>query len=290
MIRYSSVVIFVMLVASSVLASIGSYRATQGLIVDDLNRALMTAVAERRSDWLAADTVKAYRHLRSVSGDNVALDYTDDRLCSHLSIPQLRHRAYMRVRILDSEQTACRSMPVDGGDLCSDTVVWQVGRLGTSMALKGYARCDMATVFGMSDQRLPLVLLIAAVMWAVMMSGPLGKRFYATVKPASCTTAEGCHGIVLGGIAMSSDGNSFRNADGTQVHFTPMQHTLMQMFFRAQDHSLTKTEICEALWPKKDDASETLYTLIKRLKNVVEADGRLRIETHRGRNYVLTVR
>ena len=196
MIRYSSVVIFVMLVASSVLASIGSYRATQGLIVDDLNRALMTAVAERRSDWLAADTVKAYRHLRSVSGDNVALDYTDDRLCSHLSIPQLRHRAYMRVRILDSEQTACRSMPVDGGELCSDTVVWQVGRLGTSIALKGYARCDMATVFGMSDQRLPLVLLIAAVMWAVMMSGPLGKRFYATVKPASCTTAEGCHGIV----------------------------------------------------------------------------------------------
>ena len=224
MIRYSSVVIFVMLVASSVLASIGSYRATQGLIVDDLNRALMTAVAERRSDWLAADTVKAYRHLRSVSGDNVALDYTDDRLCSHLSIPQLRHRAYMRVRILDSEQTACRSMPVDGGELCSDTVVWQVGRLGTSIALKGYARCDMATVFGMSDQRLPLVLLIAAVMWAVMMSGPLGKRFYATVKPASCTTAEGCHGIVLGGIAMSSDGNSFRNAMAHRYIYSDAAH------------------------------------------------------------------
>ena len=37
-----------------------------------------------------------------------------------------------------------------------------------------------------------------------------------------------------------------------------MQQQLMEMFFRSDTHLLTKAEICDALWPKKEDASETL--------------------------------
>ena len=64
----------------------------------------------------------------------------------------------------------------------------------------------------------------------------------------------------------------------------------MEMFFRVPSHRLTKTEICEALWPKKEDASETLYTLIRRLKSVVEQHSDLKIEVDRGRAYELKIK
>ena len=54
--------------------------------------------------------------------------------------------------------------------------------------------------------------------------------------------------------------------------------------------SLTKTEICKALWPKKPDASETLYTLIRRLKPVIEQHSNLKIESDRSKAYRLTIR
>jgi DNA-binding response OmpR family regulator len=62
------------------------------------------------------------------------------------------------------------------------------------------------------------------------------------------------------------------------------------MFFRSSSHSLTKTEICDALWPKKPDASETLYTLIRRVKPIIEAHSNLRIEVDRGKAYELRIR
>ena len=65
---------------------------------------------------------------------------------------------------------------------------------------------------------------------------------------------------------------------------------LMEMFFLSPTHSLTKSEICAALWPKKPDASETLYTLIKRLKPVIEQHSDLKIESDRGKAYELKIR
>ena len=67
-----------------------------------------------------------------------------------------------------------------------------------------------------------------------------------------------------------------------------MQQQLMEMFFRSSSHVLTKAEICDALWPKKPDASETLYTLIRRLKPVIEQNSTLKIESNRGKAYRLT--
>ena len=61
----------------------------------------------------------------------------------------------------------------------------------------------------------------------------------------------------------------------------------MEMFFRSESHQLSKTEICDALWPKKDDANDTLYTLIRRLKPIIEEHSELKIESDRGRAYEL---
>ena len=90
----------------------------------------------------------------------------------------------------------------------------------------------------------------------------------------------------MGDLTLASD-NRFYTAQGQSVHLTPMQEQLLRMFFTAKDHSLSKQEICDALWPKKPDASETLYTLIKRLKPVIEQYGGLHIDSERGRDYVL---
>jgi len=93
-----------------------------------------------------------------------------------------------------------------------------------------------------------------------------------------------------GGLSYTESEGLFVDAAGRQVKLTPMQHQLMEMFFQSPSHSLTKAEICDALWPKKPDASETLYTLIKRLKPVIEQYSDLRIESDRSRAYRLTTK
>lgn len=278
--RYSSVIVFIILTSSAALSSIGSYCYTRDMIVNDLNEAVMQTIAEKREAWTANDTIKAYRRLQGTTGGNMALNYTDATLCRHLSIPQLRETAYMRVRILDKDDRGNGAFGASGSELCSDTVIWSTANQGTSVALRGYARCSTAMVFGMSDQRLPLILCIASMMWAMASVIRMRQR------PTDCDATA----TAIGNLLMSADGNSFSNADGTQVRLTPMQHQLMRMFFRSGSHSLTKTEICEALWPKKEDASETLYTLVKRLRPVIEANSNLCIESDRGRAYQLTVR
>ena len=70
-------------------------------------------------------------------------------------------------------------------------------------------------------------------------------------------------------------------------HYRKQQQQLMEMFFRSESHQLSKTEICDALWPKKDDANDTLYTLIRRLKPIIEEHSELKIESDRGRAYEL---
>ena len=65
---------------------------------------------------------------------------------------------------------------------------------------------------------------------------------------------------------------------------------LMQLFFNNTHHQLSKQEICDALWPKKPDASETLYTLIRRIKPVIEQNSNLMIESERGKSYRLIIR
>ena len=138
---------------------------------------------------------------------------------------------------------------------------------------KAYAHCSEATIFGLSDQRPATILWVLTGFWAMLM-------WYR--RPQAANT--------YGGLTYSEADCQFYAADGQQVQLTPMQHQLMLMFFHSPSHSLTKTEICNALWPKKPDASETLYTLIRRLKPIVEQHSNLRIESDRSKAYGLKVK
>ena len=93
---------------------------------------------------------------------------------------------------------------------------------------------------------------------------------------------------MFGGLALQE--GRFVDAKGCVVKLTPMQQQLMELFFHSPNHTLSKAEICDALWPKKEDASETLYTLIRRLKPIIEQHSDLKIEVDRGKSYGLTIR
>lgn len=139
---------------------------------------------------------------------------------------------------------------------------------------KAYAQCSEATIFSLSDQRPAALLWVLTGFWAMFVwyrrAVILGNGF--------------------GGLTYSETEGRFYAADGSHVQLTPMQHQLMEMFFHSPSHSLSKTEICDALWPKKPDASDTLYTLIRRLKPVIEQHSNLKIESDRSKAYRLTIK
>jgi len=139
------------------------------------------------------------------------------------------------------------------------------------------AYCSPLTIWRISDQRLSAIFGGLAIFWAISSVFYYRRRTKIEVGKAD----------FFGGIRYDSASNSFYNSCGNLVHLTPMQHHLMTMFYNSATHSLTHREICAALWPKKDDASETLYALISRLKPTLERNSSLQIEVRRGQSYTL---
>ena len=146
-----------------------------------------------------------------------------------------------------------------------------------SRQFKAYARCSQATIFSLSDQRPTAVLWTITLMWATFCF----YRYRQHTEQLAGT-------MQYGGLSYTESENTFYDAQGHPIKLTPMQQQLMEMFFSSSNHQLTKTEICDTLWPKKPDASETLYTLIRRLKPVIEQNSTLKIESDRGKAYRLT--
>ena len=138
--------------------------------------------------------------------------------------------------------------------------------------------CDFTTVFILSDQRASASLVVIGMLWLIVSTIYVRRH-----KPELIV-----QGIAYGGLIFNND--RFCNATGERIHLTPMQHTLLEMFLKSDDHTLTKQEICDRLWPKKPDANDTLYTLIRRIKPIIEANSNLKIESDRGRSYSLEVR
>jgi hypothetical protein len=146
-----------------------------------------------------------------------------------------------------------------------------------------YAHCSEATIFSLSDQRPAILLFVLSGFWAMFM---WYKRQQAKISTQPLTIGENG----FGGLTYSETDDLFYAADGQKVDLTPMQHQLMEMFFLSPTHSLSKKEICDSLWPKKPDANDTLYTLIRRLKPIIEQHSTLKIESNRGKAYQLKIR
>lgn len=230
--RKTPLLIFFLLVGSSIISSIICYHSRETYINNDVQRALAMTMAEREYGVVDADTIRTYRN--------------------YISIPEIKDTASISVRTSDS---------------------------GNGTILEANAGCGFLTILASSDQRTSGTFATLALLWAV---GCLwyNRKYRLSVIPVN-------DGLSYGGLHYMEDEARFMTDKGEEVRLTPMQHQLMEMFFRSSSHTLSKQMICDALWPKKPDASDTLYTLIRRLKPIVEENSDLKIECDRGKSYTL---
>lgn len=150
------------------------------------------------------------------------------------------------------------------------------GRWETKLVAE--ANCNFATTFKMSDQKASGSLLFIGMLWL------LSSLWYVRRNKLELIV----QGLVYGGIVFHDD--KFMTISGEEIRLTPMQHSLLEMFITTDSHTLSKQEICDRLWPKKPNASDTLYTLIRRIKPIIETHSILKIESDRGKSYSLKIR
>lgn len=150
------------------------------------------------------------------------------------------------------------------------------GRWETKLVAE--ANCNFATTFKMSDQKASGSLLFIGMLWL------LSSLWYVRRNKPELIV----QGLAYGGIVFHDD--KFMTISGEDIRLTPMQHSLLEMFITTDSHTLSKQEICDRLWPKKPNASDTLYTLIRRIKPIIETHSILKIESDRGKSYSLKIR
>ena len=143
------------------------------------------------------------------------------------------------------------------GEMAFITYTVRCERGGWKVTFDTEAKCSAVMIWSLSDQRLSAWLAVMA-----LLSLALSFRGRRQLQPITM--------------------DSF-----SATHLTPMQRQLMEMFVASGSHRLSKHEICDALWPKKDDASETLYALISRLKRELDKTSSFDIISDRGRAYIL---
>lgn len=298
---YFSIVVFFVLLLSSVVTGTDRYLSTEDMIKDDLNQALAHTIAEKGGAWLATDTIKAYRQLQNTASGHVALLINDELFNKRLSIPELRDKAYISFDIL-SKNIVAQNSEYSLNKICSDTIILNPTSLkycNASVAMRGYAECSFLMVLSMSDQKLPIALMLLSLLWGGMTCYYFKKKglFYRVSfaetesNDSVCVYAKNNDSSLMsvGNMSYNIQSETFYGADNREINLTPMQFELMQMFFKAEGHRLMKTDICNTLWPGKDNANETLYTMIKRLKPVIETNSNLKIEVERGRAYKLRI-
>ena len=150
------------------------------------------------------------------------------------------------------------------------------GRWETKLVAE--ANYNFATTFMMSDQKASGSLLFIGMLWL------LSSLWYVRRNKPELIV----QGLAYGGIVFHDD--KFMTISGEEIRLTPMQHSLLEMFITTDSHTLSKQEICDRLWPKKPNASDTLYTLIRRIKPIIETHSILKIESDRGKSYSLKIR
>ncbi len=223
-------------------------------------------------------SISSYNHTRQdiVNDMNQALALTLSEKQEGWITPDTIQNYRSHLKIDDLKECSFVYYAMDSRDkgLCSKKM--KLKRSTKPLEFQSYANCSIASVFAMSDQRTSGLLSLMSILWAIA-------SFVYFRKHKEDMT-------IIGHLMMSHDDQSFYDINRQPVKFTPMQEQLMRMFFTSNNHQLSKQEICDTLWPKKPDASETLYTLIRRIKPIAEEKGNLEIITERGKDYQMRVK
>jgi hypothetical protein len=205
---------------------------------------------ERQLGYIQRDVDNALSETMQQQASDYACADTIRCFRKHIATPEVRDTAYIVVRTVNRGET-------------EHTV------------LQANAGCSFATVFSLSDQRLSGLLAALALLWMLLTWRIPHKAEAGEV--AAVGTAP---------LTLIASEHVFVSAEGERLHLTPLQQQLMELLQASPSHSLSKQEICNALWPGKPDGSETLYTLVRRLKPTLERHN-LTLVSERGKGYSL---
>ena len=303
--KYFPLAVFMCLFLSSLLAGHYSFREAQRAISDDLSQALFQTFREQKNSFVCRDTIRAYKQLQASADGQVMLAITDDKFKNYLQHDELKHGAYVSFGLFGQSEVPTKkwepSLWLFGeSQIQSDTLFINDEQLGETVMLKGISEPALATVLLISDQRLSLFLAFTSLLWALYSLSFYRKKRnqesdhrieVVSINSNSIIDAGLLSGsLTYGGVRFSEMNDVFYGLHGDAIHFTPMQQQLMRMFWEAPGHTLSKEAICAELWPKKEDANDTLYTLVRRLKPVLEEHTGLMLVADRGRSYSLVVK
>ena len=274
-----------------------NYSEAQKAIVSDLNQALQQTIMQNSELWMNQDTLKTYSRLSAVFGNPVSIESYNKDFAEALKLEQLKDKSGIIVHVKNKKAIDKPVTDATPGKyqtknyLASDTIIWLSANLNLpessledlGISFQGYVNYSASDVLALTDKKVPLLLLLFALL-AGCLSWFLMRRKLAEA-PVQKENL-----IAFGNLTFSCDKACFYKEDQEKLRLTPQQYKVMEMFYLTSSHILARTDICEALWPGKENADETLNTLIRRLRPLIEENSNLKITTDRGRAYQLEIK
>lgn len=274
------------------------YSETKKLIISDLNQALQQTLLQHGQAWMSRDTIKSYIHLSNLFGNPISIESYNTDFSQALVLPEIKNKSGIRVCVKNKKKTVLQEFGTNNNlpvhYLTSDTVLWLSAPAGLSsdslqnnigISFQGYANCSPWVILSLADKTWPGIFLFSA-----LLSGFFSFYLIRMRKSAnSLCTVSPENSIIYGNLTLVCDEATFYRENKEKLKLTPQQYTLMEMFFLSPTHILTRTEICEVFWPGKINADETLNTLVRRLRGLIESQTNLKITTDRGRAYILEI-
>lgn len=274
-----------------------NYSEAQKAIVSDLNQALQQTIMQNSELWMNQDTLKTYSRLSAVFGNPVSIESYNKDFAEALKFEQLKDKSGIIVHVKNKKainKPATDATPEKDQTknyLASDTVIWLSANLNLpessqedlGISFQGYVNYSVSDVLALTNKKAPLLLLLFAFL-AGCLSWFLMRRKQVE------TPVQKENLIAFGNLTFSCDKACFYKEDQEKLRLTPQQYKIMEMFYLTSSHILARTDICEALWPGKENADETLNTLIRRLRPLIEENSNLKITTDRGRAYQLEIK
>lgn len=272
------------------------YSETKKLIISDLNQALQQTLFQHGQAWMSRDTIKSYIHLSHLFGNPVSIESYNTDFSQALVLSEIKNKSGIRVCVKNKKKAVLPETNTHLSVTCltSDTVLWLSVPAGLSadstqnnlgISFQGYANCSSLTILLLADKTWSGIFLFSALLSGFFSFYLI--RMRKSVNLPCRVWPE--NSIVYGNLTLVCDESTFYRDNREKLKLTPQQYTLMEMFFLSPTRILTRAEICEVFWPGKINADETLNTLVRRLRGLIESQTNLKITTDRGRAYILEI-
>lgn len=248
-----AIIVFFSLMLPALFLGYVNYATAKENIIEDVNQALAKTVLCKKPDKITIDTLHVFK--------------------SNLRISQLKETSYLSL---------CTGEP-SKISFCSDTLSFKTG--GERLYIRAYPNCSKATIFGISEQTLPGTLFAISLLWGMLSLVYLHRKDHIVSSVTFDDQTE-----AFGNLFYSVSSGQFYDERKKAIYFTPMQLSLMKMLMASESKRLSVDEICHSLWHGKDNAKESLYTLVHRLKPIVESNSNVKIVAEKGGYYVLSIK